>query len=104
MSNLRHLLQLLILSAPSLVTGFSASPQPSFLDGISSFFNTINKQNNAGNELQTKRQTLKTNLLDLCQDKNAIRGDIEDIMEQLREVQPFADTATSPLLQKEWLL
>lgn len=81
---------------------FSASPQPSFLQGLASFFDQGNK--NVAGELQIKRETLKKSLLDVCKIADVDRSNVESIIEELRAVQPFEGTATSPLLQREWLL
>jgi hypothetical protein len=56
---------------------------------------------------------LKQSLLELARnDKSTTsknnpkeqRQQLEVIMEELQNVRPFQDTASSPLLQKEWLL
>ena len=96
---------ILLLLVPNfkLVAAFSASPQTSLFEGISSFFNS---QSNFGaeNKLKTKRQELKNDLLELCKDSKVSRDEVEKVIGQLKEVQPFENTSTSTLLQKEWLL
>jgi hypothetical protein len=81
---------------------FSASPQTSFLQGLASFFDQGSKS--GAGLLQTQRETLKKSLLDVCKIVDVDRSNVESIIEELRAVQPFEGTATSPLLQKEWLL
>lgn len=103
---LSHLLlkALLLLTSLFAVTSFSASPQQSFLQEISSFFNKP-KISSSKNDLSSKRQILKKNLLQLCNDEKKVdRGDIESLIAELQEVQAFRETATNRLLRKEWLL
>jgi hypothetical protein len=92
---------LLLYAFISGTHAFSASPQPSFLEGITSFFNP---GGNDAVELRTKRENLKMKLLDVCKGDKVDRTHVESIIEELKGVQSFEETARSPLLQKEWLL
>jgi hypothetical protein len=99
------ILLLILCASPPAVSAFSASPPPTFLGGLSSFFNNQGNSGISSKELQGKRQTLKNGLLELCKDEKKVsRANVESLIGELREVQPFKDTATSDLLQKEWLL
>jgi hypothetical protein len=103
---IQKLILCLLTTAP-LVSAFSTpSPQASFLDSIASIF-----QNNSGNNnkinLGQKRSQLKNDLLELCSSgkPNEIdRKEVEIIMEELAQIRPFDNTASSPSLQKEWIL
>lgn len=92
---------LLICALPLRTHAFSAASQPSFLEGLASFFNP---GDSPAGELQRKRENLKMKLMDVCKEDNVARSDVENVIEELRAVQSFEETATSPLLQKEWLL
>ena len=63
------------------------------------------------NALQNEeRMKLKQSLLELARTDHGKnnpkeqRQQLEVIMEELQNIRPFQDTASSPLLQKEWLL
>lgn len=70
------------------------------------FLNQQQKPGDVENKIkQQKRDALKTELLALFKQENKVdRSQVEAIIEELKTVQSFAKTATSPLLQKEWLL
>jgi hypothetical protein len=93
-------------SLPLTVSAFSAASPPSqaFAEGISSFFSGINLPGAKEREAQLRRKSLKAELLNICQDKSTTRADIERVIEELRELKEIKNTATSEMLQKEWLL
>mmetsp|Transcript_4299 Transcript_4299/g.6557 ORF Transcript_4299/g.6557 Transcript_4299/m.6557 type:complete len:220 (-) Transcript_4299:655-1314(-) len=98
----------LALSVPFFANGFSASPPSSpfndVLQNLSSLFNSNNSNRNSNQKIELRRSELKNELLELCQSKKADRSDIDVAIDRLKEVRPFAGTANSPLLQKEWSL
>ena len=102
-----QIITLFFSTAPTSVDAFSAtSPSnnfvSSFLDGLfGKGSSTIASTFNVNNE---KRETLKLELIALCQDSNTKREKIEDVISELRDLSPIQETATSPQLQKEWLL
>ena len=52
-----------------------------------------------------ERERLKAQLLDLCQQKsNVERARLEEIIKALAPMSPTPNSASSPLLQKEWIL
>lgn len=78
---------------------------PSFIDSIRSIFGSADASSNSADG--NTREELKTALLDECRSAGSgkdKRGRIERIIEDLAPLSPVRDTATSPLLQKEWLL
>mmetsp|Transcript_28502 Transcript_28502/g.62694 ORF Transcript_28502/g.62694 Transcript_28502/m.62694 type:complete len:251 (+) Transcript_28502:50-802(+) len=79
---------------------------PSFIiDSIRSIFGSEDASSSAADG--NRRSELKTALLDESRSGGSVkdkRGRIERIIEDLAPLSPVRDTATSPLLQKEWLL
>jgi len=51
-----------------------------------------------------RRNELKADILSLCVDKNVQRSAVQDLILELSSISPIKETATSPLLQKEWFL
>jgi len=105
---IQKLILCLLTTAP-LVSAFSTpSPQASFLDSIASIFQNNNSgNNNKRSNLAQKRSQLKSDLLELCSSgkPNEIdRKEVEIITEELAQIRPFDNTASSPSLQKEWIL
>ncbi len=118
------LLQCIFLSQIAPVTGFS-SPSPSpppknFLSALTDLFE--NKASSTSTSGKTsavaaaEREKLKSELIGICSCKNdesqsstkmndsEKRKNIESLIAELREMSPIKETATSPLLQKKWLL
>ena len=107
MMKIQKLILCLLTTAP-FASAFSApSPAASFLDSIASIFQNGPGNNNSNKGLAQKRSQLKSDLLELCSSgkPNEIdRKDVEIIMEELAQIRPFDNTASSPSLQKEWIL
>ena len=84
----------------------------SFLDGIAEniggFLEDLTGgigNNNNNKSTNQERELLKAELLEFCKGATAKdRPTIEAIMAKLTPLTPVIDTASSPLLQKEWLL
>lgn len=75
------------------------------MDSIQSIFGSVAASSNSADE--ERREELKANLLEECRGGDSgkdQRERIERIIEDLSPLSPVRDTATSPLLQKEWLL
>ena len=92
---------LIFLAVLNTVSSFSAQTAPSPLQN---FLGSLFPQNNNNAAIELKQQ-----LISECRDNIGyctpeIRQRIEDIMYQLSPLNPTKDTATSPLLQKEWVL
>ncbi len=102
MSKLRFFSLLLWVPSMVHVQAFSASPQPSFFDSITSIFKGDAMM--AKSATDNRRNDLKKELLDLCQNDVVDRKNVEAIIDDLKEVRPFDGTANDPSLQKEWLL
>ena len=84
----------------------SAGQQLSFLDSL---FQLVGIENFLNNEPESgKKDQLKSELIQMCRnvdgDAKSKRVAIEDLIEQLRPFSPVDNTASSPLLQKKWLL
>ena len=83
-------------------------PQPNnwFQSLTSNLFS--NESNAQTKEMEQERLKLKRSLLDLANNSNKNvkekRPQLEVIMEDLQRVRPILNTASNPLLQKEWLL
>mmetsp|Transcript_1622 Transcript_1622/g.1767 ORF Transcript_1622/g.1767 Transcript_1622/m.1767 type:complete len:226 (-) Transcript_1622:443-1120(-) len=93
-----HFRFLLILAQYIYVcTSFIVAPFNSF-----QFFNPsiFLKEKNA----EKKRVELKKALLKECRTNGNNREGIEKLIKELKEFRPIESTATSPLLQREWLL
>jgi len=94
----------IFLAVLNTVSSFSAqtttSPIQNFLGSL--FPNTQNNNNAAVFEL--KQQLISECRANIGYCTPEIRQCIEDIMYQLSPLNPTKDTATSPLLQKEWIL
>ena len=97
------ILLLCFLVDESLAFSASAKPASSIFDSISSFFGG-NNQSSLQNENDAKRQELKSKLLQVCKADTVARDEVESIIDELKSFQLFQETASSPLLQKEWLL
>jgi hypothetical protein len=87
------------LSTPSS----TKSPTNSFLTSITDLFNS-----GGDKEITQKRENLKTDLIQICNDSSIKddeqRTNVEEIIYQLKEISPITKTAISPSLQKEWSL
>lgn len=100
---LARVLLLFFVAHESLAFSASAKPASSIFDSISSFFGGSN-QSSLQNENEAKRQELKSKLLQVCKADTVARDEVESIIDELETLQSFQETASSPLLQKEWLL
>ena len=100
---LAFILLLCFVADESLAFSASAKPASSIFDSISSFFGG-NNQSSLQNENEAKRQELKSKLLQVCKADTVARDEVESIIDELKTLQSFQETASSPLLQKEWLL
>ena len=81
----------------------------SFLDSVQAIFAPNAKGGEAGGTNAAKREELKKALLGECRSDSggnmkAKRARIENIINELAPLSPIVDTATSPQLQKEWLM
>lgn len=78
---------------------------PSLMDSIQSIFGSMAGASNSVDE--KRREELKAVLLDECRSAGVgkdKRERIERVLKDLAPLSPIRDTATSPLLQKKWLL
>eukprot|EP00592_Proboscia_alata_P015437 CAMPEP_0194397200 /NCGR_PEP_ID=MMETSP0174-20130528/125417_1 /TAXON_ID=216777 /ORGANISM="Proboscia alata, Strain PI-D3" /LENGTH=235 /DNA_ID=CAMNT_0039193359 /DNA_START=31 /DNA_END=738 /DNA_ORIENTATION=+ len=97
---------LLLILAQHIYVSTSFTPTPfnafqQFFNNPSSIFRTNEKNT------ETKRvDELKKALLTECRTNNGSnnRAEIEELIQELKEIRPIEGTAISPLLQKEWLL
>lgn len=92
---------LLLAQHLSICTSFTAAPF--------NIFQSLNplillEEKNAEKSAEKKRVELKKALLKECRTNGNNRENIEELIKELKEIRPIKGTATSPLLQKEWLL
>ena len=81
----------------------------SFFDSVQAIFAPNAKGGEAGGTNAAKREGLKEALLDECRSDSggnmkAKRARVENIIDELAPLSPIVDTATSPELQREWLM
>jgi hypothetical protein len=81
----------------------------SFFDSVQAIFAPNAKSGEAGGTNAAKREELKEALLDECRSDSggnmkAKRARVENIINELAPLSPIVDTASSPELQKEWLM
>jgi len=91
------------------VTCAFSTPQQNFLSTLTDIFqNSPIKSNISASQSVDKNDKLKDELISLCNNaeisESDKRGKIEDLIQQLKEVNPIKESARSPLLRKNWLL
>lgn len=116
---MKLLLFLFITSSSLMVTGVMgfSTPSPFAKNDFFSFFTDLFKNNLNTNRGSSKREDssiteerakLKHDIVKLCNDKsikdNDKRNDVVDLISKLKNISPIRETATSPLLEKRWLL
>jgi hypothetical protein len=107
------LLQVAIVSKTLVSVNAFSSPSPTtsknFLSAFTDLFDNKSKSNtNNVAAANAERENLKSDLISVCNDESVKeeekRKNVEDLISKLREISPIEKTASSPLLQKEWLL
>lgn len=104
---------MLVATATSFSTPSSSSiSNNNFLSALADLFknnDNIIKTTNNKDLVAEKRNALKRDLILLCNDKSRKndankRSDVIKLITELKDVSPIEQTATSSILQKEWLL
>jgi hypothetical protein len=57
-----------------------------------------------GTKVKAERERVKGSLLEACREDGVSRIRVEEIISELASLSPVAATATSPLLQRKWML
>ena len=102
-------LQFALLSKLVSVEAFSSSPSNNFFSAFTDLFENKSAVDALKQSaLVAEREELKSKLVNLCND-DLVKGtekrkNVEELISKLRDVTPIIETATSPSLQKEWLL
>ena len=104
----------LILLCTFFTTAIAFStPSYNIFSSLTDLFKPSNNINNNEsivlvNKVNEERENLKRNLITLCQDKSINDGEkrknVVELITLLKDLSPIEQTASSPLLQKEWLL
>jgi len=94
---LRYRFLLLLAQHLYICTSFTASPFNSFQFFIPSI---CRKEK----DVEKKRIELKKGLLNECTTNRNNRANIVELIKELKEIRSIEGTATSPMLQREWLL